>query len=132
MNQFTESKRHQRSYTPEGLSVLRGPGEEYSAGAIWTVGDQHGYAELMLMHDSKAYHPKTLYIEDIRIKENERKKGYGRQLFQKIETMAKKMGLDYIQLDSELDAVGFWHKMNFKDIDVVYYQNKTAMIKEIK
>jgi ribosomal protein S18 acetylase RimI-like enzyme len=85
-----------------------------------------------LMHDSKAYHAKTLYIEDIRIKENERRKGYGRRLYQKIETMASKMGLDYIQLDSEPDAVGFWHKMNFQDFDVVYYQNKTAMIKEIK
>ncbi len=131
MNQFTESERHRRSYAPKGLSVLRGPGEDYSHGAIWVVADQHGYAEVRFMHDSKAYYENTLYIEDIRIKENERRKGFGRLLYEKIEAMARNMGVDYIQLDSEMDAVGFWRRMGFRDLDAVYYQNKTAMIKEI-
>ena len=112
--------------------MLRGAREEYSQGSIWLVGDQHGYAELLLMHDSKAYHPKTLYIEDIRVKEEERRKGYGTKLYQKIEQMARNMDLDYIQIDSEPSALEFWHKMSFHDIDAVYYQNKTAMVKEIK
>ena len=36
-----------------------------------------------------------------------------------------------IQIDSEKDVVEFWNKMGFKNIDVVYYHEKTAMIKEI-
>jgi ribosomal protein S18 acetylase RimI-like enzyme len=52
-------------------------------------------------------------------------------LFRKIEAMARNLGVDYVQLDSESDAVGFWNKMGFTALDVIYYQNKTAMIKEI-
>lgn len=131
MSQFIVSERHRRSYSPSGLSVLRGPGEEYEAGSHWIVGDQHGYAEIRLMHDSKAYHYNTLYIENIVIKEPQRGHGYGRNLYQKIEEFARNINLEYIQIDSEQEANGFWHKMGFTDIDVIYYQNKTAMIKEI-
>lgn len=131
MSQFTISERHQRSYSPLGLMVLSGPGEEYKAGSHWMVGDQNGYAEIRLMHDSKAYMKNTLYVEHLVIKEDRRRRGYGSMLFRKIEAMARNLGVDYVQLDSESDAVGFWYKMGFTALDVIYYQNKTAMIKEI-
>ncbi len=95
------------------------------------VGDQNGYAEIRLMHDSKAYMKNTLYVEHIVVKENKRGVGNGSLLFRKIEAMARNIGVDYVQLDSESDAVGFWYKMGFTALDVIYYQNKTAMIKEI-
>jgi len=84
------------------------------------------------MHDSKAYHPRTLYIENIVVKEPLRGRGYGRKLYQKIVLFARNIHTDYIQIDSEQEALGFWQKLGFKEIDAVYYQNKTAMVKEIK
>lgn len=45
------SDRHWRSYSPVGLLVLRGPREEYDKGSHWVVGDEHGYAEVILMKD---------------------------------------------------------------------------------
>ena len=91
------------------------------------VGDEHGYAELRLMNDSKAYTPNSLYIENIIIKEPLRVRGYGKELYQKIERFAQNIGADFIQIDSESDVIGFWRKMGFKELDIVYYQNKTAM-----
>lgn len=108
-----------------------GPGEEYTKGSHWIVGDEHGYAEIQLMEDFYAYRKNALYIEHIVIREPLRGKGYGRALYLKIERFAQNIGADYIQLDSEPEAVGFWHKMGYKDIDMVYYHNKTAMIKEV-
>lgn len=132
MSQFTVAERHRRSYSPPGLMVLRGPKEEYESGSHWVVGDEHGYAELMLMNDSKAYTPNSLYIENIVVKETQRGQGHGRELYQKIEQFAKNIGADYIQIDSESDVIDFWHKMGYNELDVVYYQNKTAMNKKIR
>jgi ribosomal protein S18 acetylase RimI-like enzyme len=84
------------------------------------------------MQDSKAYLPPALYIENIVIKEPLRLRGYGRRLYQKIASFARNIHADYIQIDSEQDAVGFWQKLGFKEIDVTYYHNKTAMIKKLK
>ena len=111
--------------------VLRGPKEHYKQGSHWVVGDQYGYAKLQLMHDSKSYHENTLYIEHLAIKEPIRKRGHGRALYKKVELFAQNIGVDYIQLDSEQETVGFWNKMGFSEIDVIYYQNKKAMIKKI-
>lgn len=124
--------RHRRSYSPDGLMVLRGPRDDYGPGSHWIVGDEFGYAEIILMDDSKAYQPNTLYIENIVIKENQRGNGYGRTLHKKIESFARNIGVAFIQIDSEAEAVGFWEKMNYKKIDAVYYQNKTGMIKPVK
>ncbi|MCW4012078.1 MAG: GNAT family N-acetyltransferase [Candidatus Bathyarchaeota archaeon] len=132
MNAKPISERHRRSYSPEGLMVLKGPGEDYKQGSYWMVGDEHGYAEIILMEDSNAYHPNSLYIEHIVVKEPERGNGYGRTLYLLVEQFARQIGVDYIQLDSEPEAYGFWVKMGYKKIDAVYYQNKTAMIKEIR
>ena len=111
--------------------VLRGPKEDYKPGAHWVVGDKHGYAELVLMDDNRAYQKNTLYVEDIVVKEPIRGKGHGRTLFHKIEAFARNLDLRYIQLDSEKDVIEFWRKMGFKEIDVKYYQEKTAMIKKV-
>jgi len=132
LSQFTVGKRYRRSYSPPGLMVLRGPKEKYEPGSHWVVGDKHGYAELRLMNDSKAYNANSLYIENIVVKEPLRGRGYGRELYQKIERFAQNIGTDYIQIDSESDVIGFWHNMGFKELDVVYYQNKTAMNKKLR
>ena len=131
MSQKTINPRHRRPYAPEDLMVLRGPGSNYEQGSHWVVGDDHGYAEIILMRDAKAYQPNTLYIENIVIKEHQRGNGYGRALYEKIEVFARNIGVDFIQIDSEADAVGFWEKMNYDKLDLVYYQNKIAMIKEL-
>jgi len=111
--------------------VLRGPGDDYGPGSHWIVGDEFGYAEIHMMDDSKSHLPNTLYIENIVIKEPQRGQGYGRKLYAKIEDFARNIGVDFIQIDSEAEAVGFWERMNYKKIDAIYYQNKTAMVKEV-
>jgi ribosomal protein S18 acetylase RimI-like enzyme len=131
LSQKTINPRHRRPYAPDGLMVLRGPGLDYKQGSHWVVGDDHGYAEVILMQNSKAYQPNTLYIENIVINENQRGYGYGRALHKKIKDFARNIGIDHIQIDSESEAVGFWEKLGYKKLDVVYYQNKTAMIKEV-
>jgi len=111
--------------------ILQGPKDDFKPGSQWKVGDLHGYAELLLMDDSKAYFENTLYIEHLFVKENLRGKGYGRSLYDKVEKLARNIGVKYIQLDSEEEAVWFWLKLGFRKLNVLYYQNKTAMIKEI-
>jgi ribosomal protein S18 acetylase RimI-like enzyme len=131
LSQSAVGKRYLRSYTPIGLMVIKGPKEKFSQGSRWTVGDKQGYAKLLLMRDSRAYYKNTLYIEQIEIKKKLRGRGYGRKLYQKVENFARNLGIDFIQLDSEREAVGFWHKIGFKDLNIVYYQNKTAMLKKL-
>jgi len=124
--------RHQRSYSPKALRVLRGPGEKYGERSHWVVCDDAGYAELYLMPDSEAYYENTLYVENLVVKEGFRGRGFGRRLCHKIELFAKNIGVEYIQLDSERESYGFWRKMGYREIDEVYYQNKIAMIKRLK
>ena len=131
LKHLTINTRHQRSYSPEDLMILQGPKDDFKPGSQWKVGDLHGYAELLLMDDSKAYFENTLYIEHLFVKENLRGKGYGRSLYDKVEKLARNIGVKYIQLDSEEEAVWFWLKLGFRKLDVLYYQNKTSMIKEI-
>ncbi len=131
MTPKTINDRHTRPYSPDGLMVLKGPAADYKKGSYWMVGNEHGYAELVLLDASKAYHKNTLYIEHIVIKEPMRGNGHGRTLYQLVEQFARNIAVDYIQLDSEPEALGFWQKMGYMEIDVVYYQNKTAMIKEV-
>jgi GNAT superfamily N-acetyltransferase len=125
-------ERHRRTYAPDGLLVLRGPGEDYSVGSHWIVGDEHGYAEILLIDDSKAYKENTLYIEHIIVKEPERGKGYGRTLYRLVEQMARNLGCTWIQIDSEQEAIVFWGKMGYTGIDAVYYHNKKAMVKKLE
>ena len=123
--------RHWRSYAPVGLLVLRGPGEDYSKGSHWGVGDEHGYAEVVLMKDRDAVYPDTLYIEHIVVKEPERGNGYGRTLYMKVEEFARNVGAGWMQIDSEQEAVGFWRKMGYTELDRVFYKDKTAMVKRL-
>jgi len=125
------SERHTRTYSPEGLMVLRGPKEEYGKGSHWVVGDEHGYAEIILMKDRDALHPGTLYIEHIVIKEQERDNGYGRTLYTLVEEFARNVGAVWIQIDSEPEAVGFWRKMDYTELEKVFYKDKTAMVKRL-
>ncbi len=123
--------RHSRSYTPEGLRVLRGAGEEYKKGDYWMVGNDHGYAEVQLMRKRDSYHPETFYIEHIVINEAERGNGHGRELYLLGEQMAKNLDCKWIQIDSEPEADGFWIKMGYTEIPKVYYKDKKAMVKRI-
>jgi GNAT superfamily N-acetyltransferase len=125
------SERHTRTYSPEGLMVLRGTKEEYGKGSHWVVGDEHGYAEIILMKDRDALHPGTLYIEHIVVKEQERGNGYGRTLYAKVEEFARNVGAEWIQIDSEPEAVGFWRKMDYTELEKVFYKDKTAMVKRL-
>ena len=125
------SERHTRTYSPEGLMVLRGPKEEYGKGSHWVVGDEHGYAEIILMKDRDALHPGTLYIEHIVIKEQERGNGHGRALYASVEKFARNVGAVWLQIDSEPEAVGFWRKMDYTELEKVFYKDKTAMVKRL-
>ncbi len=111
--------------------VLRGPKEEYGKGSHWVVGDEQGYAEVILMKDRDAVHPDTFYIEHIVIKEQERGKGYGRALYARVEELARNVGAEWMQIDSEQEAVGFWKKMDYTELDRVFYKDKTAMVKRL-
>jgi GNAT superfamily N-acetyltransferase len=103
-----------------GLLVLRGPKEEYGKGSHWVVGDEHGYAS------------DTFYIEHIVIREQERGKGYGRTLYAKVEEFARNVGTEWMQIDSEPETVGFWKKMDYTELDRVFYKDKTAMVKRVR
>jgi GNAT superfamily N-acetyltransferase len=126
------SDRHSRSYTPEGLQVLRGAGEDYKRGDYWMVGNDHGYAEVQLMRNRDSYHRDTFYIEHIVVNETERGNGLGRSLYLLIEEMARLLGSKWIQIDSEQEAVGFWDKLGYEEIDKVYYRGKTPMVKRLE
>jgi len=125
------SERHTRTYSPEGLMVLRGPKEEYGKGSHWVVGDEHGYAEIILMKDRDALHPDTLYIEHIVVKEQERGNGHGRALYALVEEFARNVGAVWLQIDSEPEAVGFWRKMDYTELEKVFYKDKTALVKQL-
>ena len=99
--------RHLRLYSPEGLMVLRGPGERYAEGSRWTLADGRGFAEVKLMKGSESIKPSTLYIENLEVKPEERDLGHGRALFLLVQRFAYNVGARWIQIDSEQDAVSF-------------------------
>jgi GNAT superfamily N-acetyltransferase len=111
--------------------VLRGPVGEPKKGSRWILADSHGYAETVYLEDQKAINSNTFYIENLEIKTQQRKKGYGKILFSKIEQFAKNIGAEWIQIDSETDALGFWKKMGFKETEKEFYNNKVNMVKKI-
>lgn len=123
--------RHRRSYSPDGLMVLRGPGESYGEGSAWTLGDEHGYAQVVLLPDSRAIHPETLYIENIEVKTDRRGRGHGRELYRKTQVFAVNVGAAWIQVDSEEEAVGFWVKMGFTETGLRFYAEKRSLVKRI-
>jgi len=123
--------RRRRSYTPEGLFVITGPGESYGKGSVWMLGDEHGYVQAVLLRDSQAIHPDTLYIENVEVKPDCRGRGHGRTLYLKAERFAENIGAKWIQIDSEAEAVGFWSEMGFKETGKAFYAGKTSMVKNI-
>lgn len=123
--------RHRRSYTPEGLYVVMGPGERYGKGSVWVLGDEHGYLQAALLHDLRAIHPDTLYIENLEVKPGLRGRGHGRALYRKAERFAENIGAEWIQIDSEAEAVGFWVEMGFTETGRLFYAGKTSMVKRV-
>ena len=123
--------RRRRSYAPEGLIVVKGPGESYGKGSVWMLGDEHGYLQAALLHDSRAIHPDTLYIENMEVNPGRRGRGHGRALYLKAERFAENVGAEWIQIDSEADAVGFWAEMGFNETGRLFYAGKTSMVKRV-
>ena len=126
-----QSKRHQRSYSPPGLRVLRGPGDSYEKGARWMIADGHGFASVELMRDQSALHPDTMYIEHLEVSQGDRGQGHGRGLFRKVEVFAANVGVEWFQIDSEADAAGFWLRMGFLETGEVFYGGKVSMVKRV-
>lgn len=123
--------RYRRTYAPEGLMVLRGPKNSFSKGSRWMLADMNGFAQVELLKDSRALNESSLYVENIEIKQSLRRMGFGRVLYNKIEKFAKNVGAKWIQVDSEKDSVGFWKKMGFQDVNIVYFKNKVCMVKKL-
>ena len=123
--------RRRRSYTPEGLFVITGPGESYGKGSVWVLGDENGYVQAVLLRDSQAIHQDALYIENIEVKPDRRGLGHGRALYLKAERFAENIGARWIQIDSEAEAVGFWSEMGFTETCKAFYAGKTSMVKKI-
>ena len=123
--------RYLRSYSPEGLMVLRGPGESYGEGSTWMVADEHGHAQVTLLPGSEAAHSGTLYVENLEVLEGARGGGHGRALYLKTERFAENVGAEWVQIDSEEEAVGFWARMGFEETGLRFYAGKRSMVKKI-
>ena len=95
------------------------------------LGGEHGYVQAVLLRDSRAIHPDTLYIENIEVKPDRRGRGHGRALYLKAERFAENVGAKWIQIDSEAEAMGFWSEMGFTETGKAYYAGKTSMVKSI-
>lgn len=132
IEKVSQSRRHQRPYSPPGLRVLRGPGESYEKGARWMIADGHGFASVELMRDQSALHPDTMYIEHLEVSLGDRCQGQGRGLFRKVEVFAANVGAEWLQIDSEADAAGFWQRMGFQDTGKVFYGGKVSMVKRVQ
>lgn len=48
-----------------------------------------------------------------------------------MEEFARNVGVEWMQIDSEQEAVGFWRKMEYTKLDRVFYKDKTAMVKRL-
>lgn len=124
-------KRYERFYAPKDLMVLRGTRGLPKKGSRLILADIHGYAEVYYMLDKEAINQNSLYIENLEVKSHERRKGYGRRLYHKIEQLAQNIGAEWIQIDSEPDAVNFWKKLGFMKTHKEFYGKKVNMIKKI-
>jgi len=111
--------------------VLRGPGERYGEGSRWTLSDGHGLAGVELMRGSESLRPRTLYVENLEVREGERGVGHGEALFLRVECFARNVGALWMQIDSESDAVGFWRLMGFEETGRVFYGGKVSMVKKV-
>jgi ribosomal protein S18 acetylase RimI-like enzyme len=111
--------------------VLRGPGERYGEGSMWTLADGHGFAEVQLMKGSESLRPRTLYIENLEVKQSERGMGHGEALFLLVQGFARNVGALWMQIDSERDAVGFWARIGFEETGRVFYRGKVSMVKKV-
>jgi len=127
----SKSRRHQRPYSPPGLRVLRGPGDSFEKGARWMIADGHGFASVELMRDQSSLHPETMYIEHLEVSQGDRGQGHGRGLLRKVEVFAANVGAEWLQIDSEAEAAGFWQRMGFQDTGKVFYGGKVSMVKKI-
>ena len=124
------SRRWLRPYTPKGLWVFRGPQTHLKAGDFLGVGDNYGYAKLQL-RASPGGRGVFLYIENMVVKEECRGQGHGRALYQKIEELARRIGVEWLALDAEEGVEGFWRKMGFKPFGQPRYKGKRPMSKRV-
>lgn len=67
-----------------------------------------GYVRLNLRNK------KELNIDFLEVYTPFRKKGYGREIYQWIESYAKRRGINKVTVISYEEAVGFWEKMGLK------------------
>ena len=51
-------------------------------------------------------------------------------LYQKMNETGQLGTVFYDMVIDQKDVIDFWRKMGFKEIDVIYYKEKTAMIKK--
>jgi ribosomal protein S18 acetylase RimI-like enzyme len=55
-----------------------------------------------------------LFVDDLVSAEDDRGKGYGREVMRRLAEMAKADGIDRIDLDSRFTAKGFYEKLGFR------------------
>ena len=128
---FKVEKRHKRSYAPSSLKVLKGPGENFKKGSTWMVADLNGYAQFTYRRDDNVVKSNSVYIENIEISPDRRGKGFGSNLYMKVEAFARNIGADWIQIDSELEVSGFWVRHGFRKLDITTEGKRIPMIKKI-
>ena len=128
---FMVNKRHMRTYAPDGLKVLKGPGENFGKGSTWMVADPNGYAQFTYRRDENVVKSNSVYIEYIEINPERRGKGFGSGLYMKVEEFARNIGADWIQIDSESEVSGFWIRHGFRKLDITPEGKRIPMIKKI-
>jgi predicted GNAT family N-acyltransferase len=128
----SQNERHRRPYSPTRLKVLSGPGDSYKKGDRWALADDHGFASVELLRDQSALHNDTMYIEHLEVSQGEMGMGHGGELLRKVEVFAANVGAEWLQIDSEADAAGFWHRMGFQETGEVFYAGKVSMAKKVQ
>ena len=117
----------------EKLRVIFGPRRHLAMGETpsWMVETDYGEAILNIIPEEESVHSDTLYIEDFRIKLDFRGSGHGTKLFQEVENFAKRVGADWLELNSVPTAIDFWHKMGFRLTEEVLSGLRPTMIKQV-
>jgi hypothetical protein len=82
----------------------------------------HEYGEIFMheitdetnTHFSICIHPDTMYIEwfDTLLHHH----GCGRLMFLDLEELARSRNVQYLQLNSLIESIGFWEKMGFTEV----------------
>lgn len=95
------------------LKVKYGPKKPHRH-ASWMFTSKSGDAIIHYPPNEDTLNDNSLYIEDFRVKPAYRSKGCGRLMEKQIEQFGKKIGADYIELNTVPQAIDFWHKIGFR------------------